>query len=69
MKTTQLSLSPLGLIPLDYPRTFYRVEDWINGKRIADFTSLSEATAFAINDARKTGCRHDHKVCTVRLTR
>lgn len=53
----------------DYPRTFYRVEDWMRGTRIADFTSRAEAASFAIRDALARGFRFDHKVVELHLTR
>jgi hypothetical protein len=63
----QLNLDHMGRIAADYPATFYRVETWTTGRRVADFTTEAEAAAFAIADARATGCRYDHKVATVKV--
>lgn len=62
----QLNLDTLGRIAADCPATFFRVETWSTGKRVADFTTQTEAEAFAISDAREAGCRYDHKVATIR---
>lgn len=64
----KLPLDSLGRIPAASPRVFYRVENWATGSRVADFSTLPEAHAFAVSDARKRGCRFDHKISTVRLT-
>jgi hypothetical protein len=63
----QLKLDTMGRIAADYPATFYRVENWTTGRRVADFATKSEAEAFAISDARATGCRYDHSVATMRV--
>lgn len=63
----QLHLDSLGLIPATYPKTFYRVECWNRGKRIADFDNMAEASRFAIDHAKQTGARYDHKVATMHV--
>jgi len=62
----QLHLDELGMIPSNYPKVFFRVEDYRTGCYIADFTTETEAqkAAFASN----TGNRFDHKIATIRLT-
>jgi hypothetical protein len=67
MKTMQLHLDQLGCITKEYPRRFYRVSKWSNDLRVADFTTQSEAHAFAIKDAKETGCKYDHKVSTMNI--
>jgi hypothetical protein len=62
-----LSLDSLGRIPATAPRAFYRVETWDTGRRVADFSTLPEAQAFAVSDARKRGCRYDHKVSPIQM--
>jgi hypothetical protein len=55
-------------IPSTYPKSFFRVETWRTGSYVADFTSEAEASAFAIQHAKDTGCRYDHKVSRVHMT-
>lgn len=62
----QLHLDELGRIPANYPKTFYRVEDWFTGSRVADFTTQAEAEKASY--ASNHGGRYDHKVSTVHLT-
>ena len=64
----KLNLNNLGRISAEYPKTFFRVEKWSNGARVADFTTEAEAAAFAIENAREVGCRYDHKVCRMSLS-
>ncbi len=64
----QLNLDVMGRITADYPAKFFRVENWNTGRRIADFDDKAEADAFAISDARQSGCQYDHKVATMKLT-
>lgn len=64
----RLHLNEKGMIGSDYPKEFFRVEDWRSGRMIADFTLHGEAAQFAICDAREKGCRYDHKVSRVTLT-
>lgn len=61
----QLELDALGMIPATYPKKFYRVEDYKSGKRIADFTTESEARKVAY--ASYTGLKFDHKICHMTL--
>lgn len=61
----KLHLNELGMIPSDYPRAFFRVEDYKTGRRIADFTSRAEAENAAFS--RSTGLRFDHKIAEMRL--
>lgn len=62
----QLKLDALGMIPADYPRTFYRVEHYATGRYLADFTTETEAYKFAY--ASTHGGRYDHKVSTMHMT-
>jgi hypothetical protein len=62
----QLQLTSIGLIRDDCPKVFYRVETWMTGRRVADFTNEAEAHRFAIEDARNL--RYDHKVVTMKLS-
>lgn len=39
----RLQLNEHGMIPADYPKTFYRVETWATGYHVADFTNEAEA--------------------------
>ena len=48
--------------PTGWPVVFYRVSFWDTGLYIADFDNEAEARAFAIKNARESGCRFDHKV-------
>lgn len=64
----QLNLDRMGRITAEFPATFYRVENWNTGRRVADFTTKAEAEEFAIVNARETGCKYDHKVSTVKLS-
>lgn len=57
----------LGRITAEYPATFYRVSTWATERRVADFSTHGEAAAFAITDARESGCRYDHKVSTMHV--
>lgn len=63
----QINLTAIGNIADNAPKTFFRVECWRIGRRIADFTNQAEAQAFAIKHARDNGYRFDHKVATIRL--
>lgn len=63
----RLEFDNLGMIPATWPKTFYRVETWNTGSRVADFTTPGEAARFAIADARERGYRYDHKVCAMTL--
>lgn len=65
----QLHLDAMGRITADYPAVFFRVSKWSNDCRVADFTNEDEAKMFAISNARETGCRYDHKVSTMKMTR
>lgn len=64
----QLNLDAMGRIPASYPKTFYRVECWTRGKRIADFDNCAEAHRFAIRHAKENGYKYDHKVAILTLT-
>lgn len=64
----QLHLDKIGFISADYPKTFYRVECWNMGSRIADFTTSGEAASFAIRHAKENGYRYDHKVSKINMT-
>lgn len=66
---SRLNIDTLGRVPASRVAVFYRVETWTNGRPVADFTLKSEADHFAVADARAKGCRHDHKVSKVRLSR
>lgn len=61
----KLHLDELGMIPATYPSTFYRVEDWMTGRRIADYTT--EAEAVKASYASNHGGRYDHKVSTMHM--
>lgn len=63
----RLQLDELGMIPANYPKTFYRVSDWKSGAFIADFSNEGEATVFSY--VSNHGGRYDHKVSTMHLTR
>ena len=66
----QLNLdATTGRCGSDYPAQFFRVEVWTTGSRVADFTTQSEAAAFAISHARAIGCRYDHNVATMNIAR
>ena len=64
----RLELNDLGMIPATWPKTFYRVETWNTGSRVADFTTSGEAARFAIADARERGFHYDHRVCQMTLS-
>jgi len=66
--TSRLPMDHLGRIPEDRQEHFYRVETW-NGRFVADFALKGEAHSFAIEDARASGCRYDHKVSPITLKR
>ncbi|MEC9244632.1 MAG: hypothetical protein VYB05_07670 [Pseudomonadota bacterium] len=61
----QLQLDELGLIPASYPKTFYRVEDWRTGRRVADYSTEAEAVKASYASAH--GGRFDHKVSTMHM--
>jgi len=52
-------------IPSTHPKSFFRVETWNTRSYVADFTTEAEALAFAIQHAKDTGCRYDHRVSRV----
>lgn len=52
----------MGEIPPERTASFYRVETWKGGHFVADFALKSQADKCAIENARATGCRYDHKV-------
>lgn len=62
----QLHLDELGMIPTNYPKTFYRVSHYRTDFRVADYSTLSEAERASY--ASVTGERFDHKVSTMFLT-
>lgn len=62
----QLNLDSLGMIPANYPKTFYRVTTWATGSFVADFTTEGEAVNASY--ASNHGGRFDHKVSTMHLT-
>lgn len=64
---SRLPMDHFGRIPENRQVHFYRVERWEDGKFVADFALKSEAHAFAIEDARASGCRYDHKVSPITL--
>ena len=61
----RLQLTQTGHIAPEYPVTFFRVEDYMTGMRIADFTDRAETVRFAINDADQKHRRYDHRVVTL----
>ena len=63
----RLELDDLGMIPATWPKTFFRVEMYLTGSRVADFTTRGEAGRFAITDARERGCRYDHRIIQMTL--
>ena len=65
----QINLTETGHLSANHPATFYRVSNWNTGRRVADFDNQAEANAFAISDAREAGCRYDHRVEVMRITR
>ena len=65
----QLNLDQLGRITSEYPAVFFRVSTWSTERRVADFTTESEAQRFAIDHAKEAGCRYDHKVSTMKISR
>lgn len=65
----QLNLDQLGRITAEYPAVFFRVSTWTTERRVADFSNEDEAKRFAITHAKETGCRYDHKVSTMKISR
>ena len=61
----ELHLDKFGRIAEGTPEVFFRVETWLTGMRLADFTTEAEASAFAIADAAAKRCRYDHKVSCI----
>lgn len=61
----KLHLDELGMIPADYPKTFYRVETWETGSFVADYST--EAEAVKASYASTHGGRFDHKVSPMHL--
>jgi hypothetical protein len=55
-----------GTIPASYPKTWFRVSDWITGRFIADFTTKAEA--YECSFSSNTGKRYNDKVSTMRLS-
>ncbi len=64
----RLHLDHLGRCGSDHPCQFWRVETWRTGSRVADFTSPTEAHAFAMADTKERGFRELHKVCQMTIT-
>lgn len=62
----RLQLDQLGMIPADYPRSFFRVSSERTGSRIADFDNRAEAETFAIVDSGKGN--RDHRVAAMHMT-
>lgn len=62
-----LTLDNLGMIPANYPSTFYRLTNWMNGTFVADYATETEAVAASY--ASKHGGRYDHKVSTMHIAR
>jgi hypothetical protein len=63
----QIQLDRFGRLPVSCPAVFFRVETWMDNRRVADFTTEAEAAAFAIDDAKARGFRYDHKVACMNL--
>ncbi|GGA64629.1 hypothetical protein [Pelagibacterium lentulum] len=61
----KLKLDALGMIPADYPKTFYRVSTWSTDSYVADYSSEDEAKKASF--ASTHGGRFDHKVSTMHL--
>ena len=62
----QLKLDNLGMIPATYPAVWFRVENWMTGRFIADFDNEAEAVKFSY--ASNHGGKYDHKVSRVSLS-
>lgn len=62
----QIHLDALGRLPAGCPKVFYRVEDWMTGRRVADYTTQGEAKRASFASAH--GGRYDHKVSECRLS-
>lgn len=62
----KLQQNEFGTLPAIYPKTFYRLTNWMNGAFVADYDN--EAEAVAASYASKNGTRYDHKVSTMHLT-
>lgn len=61
----KLQLDNLGRITKEYPSTFYRLTNWMNGTYVADYST--EAEAISASYASKNGTRYDHKVSTMHI--
>ncbi len=62
----KLQRDALGMIPASYPRTFYRLTNWMTGAFVDDYDNHSEAVAASY--ASKNGTQYDHNVSTMHVT-
>lgn len=62
----KLQRGEFGTIPANYPKTFYRLTNWMTGAFIDDYDNQAEAHAASF--ASKNGTQYDHKVSTMHLT-
>ena len=61
----KLNLDNLGRITPEYPKTFYRLTNWMTGTYVADYSTESEAIQASY--ASKNGTMYDHKVSEMHI--
>lgn len=61
----QIKHDEIGFLPANCPKVFYRVENWMTGAFVADFTTRGEAEKASY--ASNHGGRFDHKVSEMKL--
>lgn len=61
----KLTRDAIGMIPADYPKSFFRLSNWMSGAFVEDYST--EAEAVAASYASVNGTRYDHKVSKMQM--